>query len=470
MKSVMVSLAGNECGKEGIKGNSQMKKKQQPDRARITTYGEAEAYLCEVPKFTVKSAPEKTRIFYEFLNCPGEGRKIVHVAGTNGKGSVCTYLRNILTAHGKRTAVFTSPHLVCMRERFAVDGMMMGEDDFRDVFLRVSNALTQVQKISGMETYHPSFFEYLFFMAMLWFDMKNAEYIILETGMGGKLDATNVIRKPELCIITKIALDHMQYLGNTLEEIAGEKAGIIKEEVPLIFYDFDKTVTEILRNTAESKNAEAYGVENARISNDKNHKKYIDFCLDCSYYKGVCPQELQIKIPTVATYQMVNASLAVMASASLLGTGWHATVACNALATTVWPGRMEEIIPNLIVDGAHNEDGIEAFIRSLKACEMKDDILVFGVSSDKAYETMQKRLVTELSWSRIVVVPLRNDRSAYTDVLKKQFEAYTTVPVESKSGIREALDELEKLRSVKRIYVVGSLYLVGEVKELFMEE
>ncbi len=447
-----------------------MREKQQPDRSRITTYQEAEAYLCEVPKFTVKSAPENTRMFYKFLNCPGEECKIVHVAGTNGKGSVCTYLRNIMTAHGKRTAVFTSPHLICMRERFAVDGMMMGENDFTAVFIRVSEALTQVQKMPGMEEYHPSFFEYLFFMAMLWFETKNVEYIILETGMGGRLDATNIIRKPELCIITKIALDHMQYLGNTLQEIAGEKAGIIKEEVPLIFYDFDETVTNILQNEAEIKNAEAYGVENARIKNVKNHEKYIDFCLDCSYYKGVCPQELQIKIPTVATYQMVNASLAVFASASLLGTGWQASVACNALATTVWPGRMEEIIPNLIVDGAHNEDGIEAFIRSLKACEMKDDILVFGVSSDKAYGKMQERLVTELSWSRIVVVPLRNERSAYAEVLKKQFEAYTDVPVESMPGIREALCELEKQRGVKRIYVVGSLYLVGEVKELFMED
>ena len=192
--------------------------------SEIQTFEEAESYLYETPKFTVKSTPEMTRTFYEYLGCPGEDKKIVHVAGTNGKGSVCTYMRNILSAHGKRCACFTSPHLVSICERFRIDNLLIGKDDFLSCFRKVAGALQAVKEQAGMEEYHPSYFEYLFFMAMVWFEEKGAEYIILETGLGGRLDATNVIRKPALCIITKIGLDHTEYLGDTLEAVAREKA------------------------------------------------------------------------------------------------------------------------------------------------------------------------------------------------------------------------------------------------------
>lgn len=437
---------------------------------QITTMKQAQDYLYETPKFTVKSTPEMTKRFYEYLGKPGAEKKIIHVAGTNGKGSVCTYLRNILTAHGKRTAMFTSPHLLTMRERFIVDGLMISEDDFLEVFQKVAKALEGIRTQKEMEAYHPSFFEYLFFMAMLWFEKKKAECIILETGLGGRLDATNVVENPALCIITKIGFDHMQYLGNTLEEIASEKAGIIKKNVPLIFNDFDKNITSILQKKAKSMNCETYSVGTAQIKNVKNHEKYIDFSFDCSYYKNVCLSELQIKIPTVAIYQMINASQAILASAVFLQEDWMAFKACNALATTTWPGRMEELKPNLFVDGAHNEDGIEAFIKTLKANQIENAILIFGVSADKDYEKMQKRLATELVWNQIIVVALQNERTAQTKQLRQQFERYTDVSVTEAGNVKDVLLSLYRNRNDKKIFVVGSLYLVGEVKELFVED
>lgn len=438
--------------------------------AQITTIKQAEEYLYETPKFTVKSTPEMTKCFYEYLGKPGSDKKIVHVAGTNGKGSVCTYLRNILTSHGKRTALFTSPHLISMRERFAVDGILISEEDFVSVFRKVADALDGVRTKEGMEQYHPSFFEYIFFMAMLWFEEKKAECIILETGLGGRLDATNVIENPTLCIITKIGFDHMQYLGNTLEEIAGEKAGIIKKNVPLIFSDFDKNVTEILQKRAETMGCETFSVGKEQIKNIKKHEKYIDFSFDCSYYKSVCLSELQIKIPTIALYQMVNASQAILASAIFLAEEWDAFKACNALATTTWPGRMEELKPNLFVDGAHNEDGIEAFIETIQANEIGNAILIFGVSADKDYAKMQERLATQIDWNRIIVVALQNERTAKTEMLRRQFEKHTDVPVTEAANVKDVLLSLYRNRNDKKIFVVGSLYLVGEVKELFMEE
>lgn len=438
--------------------------------AQITTMKQAEDYLYETPKFTVKSTPEMTKCFYQYLGKPGNDKKIIHVAGTNGKGSVCTYLRNILTAHGKRTALFTSPHLISMRERFAVDGILIPEDDFVAVFCKVADALEGVRKKEGMQQYHPSFFEYIFFMAMLWFEEKSAECIILETGLGGRLDATNVIDNPALCIITKIGFDHMQYLGNTLEEIAAEKAGIIKKNVPLIFYDFDKNVTEILQKKAESLECEVFSVGNRQIKSVKKHEKYIDFSFDCSYYKSVCLSELQIKIPTIALYQMMNASQAILASAIFLAEEWNVNKACNAVATTTWAGRMEELKPNLFVDGAHNEDGIAAFIETLQANEIENAILIFGVSADKDYAKMQERLATQLTWNRIIVVALQNERTADTKMLRQQFERHTDVPVTEADNVKDVLLSLYRNRNDKKIFVVGSLYLVGEVKELFMEE
>ena len=438
--------------------------------AQITTMKQAEDYLYETPKFTVKSTPEMTQCFYEYLGKPGNDKKIIHVAGTNGKGSVCTYLRNILTAHGKRTALFTSPHLVSMRERFAVDGILISEDDFVNVFRKVADALDGVRKQDGMQQYHPSFFEYIFFMAMLWFEEKKAECIILETGLGGRLDATNVIENPALCIITKIGLDHMQYLGNTLEEIAAEKAGIIKKNVPLVFCDFDKKITEILKKKAEVLGCDSFSVEKGQIKNVKKHEKYIDFSFDCSYYKSVCLSELQINIPTIALYQTINASMAILASAIFLSEEWDAFKACNAVATTTWAGRMEELKPNLFADGAHNEDGIEAFIETLQANEIENAILIFGVSADKDYTKMQERLATQLAWNRIIVVALQNERTADTKILRQQFERYTDAPVTEAGNVKDVLLSLYRNRNDKKIFVVGSLYLVGEVKELFMEE
>lgn len=438
--------------------------------SEIQTFEEAESYLYETPKFTVKSTPEMTRTFYEYLGCPGEDKKIVHVAGTNGKGSVCTYMRNILSAHGKRCACFTSPHLVSICERFRIDNLLIGKGDFLSCFRKVAGALQAVKEQAGMEEYHPSYFEYLFFMAMVWFEEKGAEYIILETGLGGRLDATNVIRKPALCIITKIGLDHTEYLGDTLEAVAREKAGIIKENVPLVYLNFDKSVTKMLSEAAEKMGADAYPVENCQIGNLKNHEKYIDFSMVCRYYKGVCPQELQIKLPTIATYQPQNALLAVEGACVLLGEEMKCNVTENALATTVWSGRMEEVKPNLYVDGAHNEDGVEAFIATLKDNGVKGAILIFGVSADKDYRKMQKRLATELQWERIVVVPLNNPRSAEPAVLRREFESFGCVDVYEEKSVKDALWNLYSNRNPKRIYVVGSLYLVGEVKELFMEE
>lgn len=454
----------------------------------IKTFQQAEEYLYNVPKFTTKSTPEMTRAFYEFLGCPGEKRKIVHVAGTNGKGSVCTYLSSILTAHGYKTAMFTSPHLISMCERFRIDGELMSEDEFMQYFYLVQTKVDEVRNCVGRvqegdcenkvseqievlpPDYHPTFFEYLFFMAMLWFEDKGVDYIVLETGLGGRLDATNVIKKPELCIITKIGLDHTMYLGNTLEEIAGEKAGIIKDNVPLLYYDFDKKVTDVIEKNADLHGIKTYPVGLSDVKNVKIHEKDIDFCMFYEYDNYVCPEWEEFHIPTVATYQTINATLAVKASKFLLEEEWILENVKETLAHTFWEGRMEEVLPDFYVDGAHNEDGVEAFLDGLAASNVKEATLLFGVNGDKDYGPMIKRIAESGCFTKVVVTKLAGDRSALPDVIAEQFARYTDSEIIITYSVKDAVVKSRSLTSGGKIYAVGSLYLVGEIKELVREE
>ena len=443
----------------------------------MKTYKEAETYLYEVPKFTTKSTPEMTRAFYEFIGCPGEKKNIVHVAGTNGKGSVCTYLSSILTAHGYKTAMFTSPHLISMCERFRIDGTLMTEEEFvfyyekvREKLEECRNMLSQGEIPEGMkclsEQYHPTFFEYLFFMAMLWFEAMDTDYIVLETGLGGRLDATNVIKAPKLCIITKIGLDHTMYLGNTVEEIAGEKAGIIKDNIPLIYLDFDNKVSDIMKKEAGRHNAKAYAVGNSDILNVKIHEKDIDFSMFYGYDKCVQSAQSEFCIPTVALYQTLNATLAVKASHYLLGADWKLALVKTTLARTVWEGRMEEVLPGFYVDGAHNEDGVEAFVDSLSFAGVKEAILLFGVNGDKDYAPMIARLAGSGFFKQIVLTKLAGERSAKPEMIAEQFSRYTDAEIRITDCVKDAVEECRNLTSGGRIYAVGSLYLVGEIKEL----
>ncbi len=443
----------------------------------ITSYQQVEEYLYNVPKFTTKSTPEMTRAFYELLGCPGEKRKIVHVAGTNGKGSVCTYLSSILTAHGYQTAMFTSPHLISMRERFRIDGILMSEEEFMKYFKLIGEKVEEANNATGdvvskvlPKDYHPTFFEYLFFMAMLWFEDRNVDFIVLETGLGGRLDATNVIKEPKLCIITKIGLDHTMYLGNTLEKIAGEKAGIIKKNVPLIYYDFDSRVSEIMENYALQHGSKTYPVGKEQIKNVKIHEKYIDFCMFYEYDNYVCPAYGEFRLPTVAMYQTINSTLAVRASKLLLKEEWNLNTVQSVLSETVWEGRMEEVLPGFYVDGAHNEDGVEAFLTGLDALQEKDAVLLFGVNGDKDYEPMIKRIAECGRFGKIVVTKLAGERSALPDVIAEQFARYTSSEILLTYSVKDAVEKSRNLTSGGTIYAVGSLYLVGEIKELVREE
>ena len=212
------------------------------------TYREAEEYILEIPKFTKKNDAVHTKTFLKYLGNPQEDLKVIHVAGTNGKGSVCAYLDGMLRSEEKRTGLFTSPHLVKINERIAIDGEPVDDGRFTRLFENVLRAVRAMEE-SGLS--HPTFFEFLLGMALCAFRESGVEYAVLETGLGGRLDATSAVEPPLACVITSIGYDHMQYLGDTLPEIAAEKAGIIRPGVPVFYAASSEESDRVIENTAE---------------------------------------------------------------------------------------------------------------------------------------------------------------------------------------------------------------------------
>lgn len=436
-------------------------------KRNITTYGEAVDYINETPRFTTKHTIEDTGRFLQRLGNPDRKLKIIHVAGTNGKGSVCAYLRSILEAAGYSVAIFTSPHLVDIRERFVVKKQMISRQDFLRVFLEVYESLDwDMLARDEQGAYHPSYFEYLFFMAVLYFGEKKPDYCILETGLGGRLDATNSVSSKELSVITRIGLDHVEYLGDTLAQIAEEKAGIMAAGTPAICWDTCAETTARFQDKAARLGISAYFVSKKDYSFKKFMNKTIDFSLRTGYYGYI-----SLTLHTVAAYQMENAALAVKAI-EVLDQGRTITAAQiqTGVSDCFWAGRMEEVLPEVFVDGAHNEDGIRAFLETVAWDEHAPQggrSLLFGVVKDKDCDRMTEKLAESGLFDRIAIARLTTERGEVPEVLRKLFERYPRCNLSIYESAGEAFRCLLASRKPgERIYVAGSLYLAGEIKEL----
>lgn len=427
------------------------------------TYEEAAAYIEEIPKFTKKHTLEHTKTFLKRLGNPAADRKIVHVAGTNGKGSICAYLQAILMAEGKRTGFFTSPHLVSVNERIRVDNIQIDNETFLKVFRKVLKIVRQMVE-DGIE--HPSYFEFLFGMGMTAFAETDVEYIILETGLGGRLDATNAIDNPALAIITSISLDHTAILGDTIEKIAGEKAGIIKPGVPVFFDGSSKKAAEVIKAKASELGVSCREVTKNAYEIQEVHRKYIAFSRRSAYDKDVIFQ-----VPMCGCYQAMNAELALEASEYLLaGEEIHMDRWKEALAELHWEGRMERVGAHITVDGAHNPGAMEAFVESVKALdesERGEMVLLFSAVSDKKYDQMIEYLCENLDVKAYVVTQIEDERGVPAEELADVFRRYTDRPVYCKERLEDAVrTAMNERGETGEIYCLGSLYLVGMMKKL----
>lgn len=421
-------------------------------------YTEAVDYIETIPKFTVKHPPEHTRELLSRLGNPQEGIKIIHVAGTNGKGSVCAYLNAMLLAGGKKTGLFTSPHLVRINERFQINGEDVSDEQFLDAFLKVEKAAKEYEADGEG---HPSYFETLFLMGMLIFKEAGVEYLVMETGLGGRLDATNVVEKPLACIITSISRDHTEYLGDTLEAIAGEKAGIIKAGVPVIYDASQPGPASVIAAKAKEMGSPAWPMEPSFYEMKTQSREGITFTF--AYPGG---EKAELAIPYVAKYQMMNASLAFYMMHILQDVhDIPKNVLAEGLSKIKWPCRMEMAAPGVIIDGAHNEDGIAQFVSTAGYFAKENEItILFTAVADKHYHEMIGEICEGIHPSHVVATQIDGSRVVPAEVLAEDFRKAGCTDVCAEPEIGAAYEKALGKKGSGMLFCVGSLYLAGELK------
>lgn len=419
-------------------------------------YEEAAEYILNIPRFTKKNEPGHTRKFLSLLGDPQEKLKVFHVAGTNGKGSVCAYLNAMLLSEGKTVGLFVSPHLVKMNERIVINGERIPDKAFLDTFQTV------YETAKGMEAKglpHPTFFEFLFGMAVTAFAKAGVEYAVLETGLGGRLDATNTVEKPLVTAITSIGLDHMAILGDTLEKIAFEKAGIIKPGVPVFYADTQQESNRVIEQRAAKLGAPCKKIGKDAYEILGIRDKHIAFSCVNAYYG-----DTTWYLNNIGVYQPGNAMLALEIMRELLKEDAHLDLWREALKALKWEGRMEEVLEDVYIDGAHNVSAVRGFVRSVPDGE--ENIILFSAVSDKDYEEMIACLCRSLNTAFYVITLIEDERAARLDELKHMFEKYTEKPVIVRESLKDALAFVREHQEGRKIYCLGSLYLTGMIKDL----
>ena len=356
-----------------------------------------------------------------------------------------------------------------------INGKNISDNEWTEAFAEVMQAVEEAKQ-DGIA--HPSFFEFVFLMVAVYFQKQEVDYAIFETGMGGRLDATNVVR-PLLTIITSVGMDHMQYLGDTLEKIAYEKAGIMKKNVPALFFNRKDKATQVIVQQAEKVGAHLRLVEKSQYKISKISEKTIDFSLESGYYR-YC----ELTIRKTALYQVENAVLAIEAYEQLLiqKNGMaeedfedesfcqlidrHIDEIQTGLFHMVWKGRMQCIGSHIYVDGAHNEEAIEAFCHTLEVMfPTEHKILLFAVSKDKDYETMIRRL-SEITFDEVIIVRYEGSRSAQIETVRRTFGQFSKSKITSFDDIRDGFEYAKNHVKDQYLFCVGSLYLVGNLLSL----
>ncbi len=386
------------------------------------------------------------------LGNPHKKYPAIHIGGTNGKGSIAAITASILVHAGLRVGLYTSPHLIDLRERIRVNGAMISPEDLQ-------SCLEDVR--AHLEGEEVTYFEFLTAAAFLYFRREQVDVAVLEVGLGGRLDATNVVR-PAASVISNVSLEHRAYLGNSLEEIAREKAGIIKAGIPCITAAKQKQVIEVLSRVCRDKGAPFY-----RIGRDIKVRKNRNGTFS---YQGISRHYRNLSCPLRGRHQRENAAAAIAAVEVFAGKRFPVSdrAVREGIAGARWEGRLEILqrSPLLLVDGGHNPAGISVLRRALKEeFSYRRLIVVFGVLEDKDYTSMLNMLLP-LADSFIITRPVTSRAVSPEKLLPLTGSYRRRVRVVEKSGeaVRYALNQAGK---DDLVCVTGSLYLIGEVKQAF---
>jgi dihydrofolate synthase/folylpolyglutamate synthase len=445
------------------------------------TPSEGRDYLGHLQHFGIKLGLENIATLLLALGDPQSRFPAVHVAGTNGKGSVSAILAGVLRAHGLRTGLYTSPHLARVEERIRVDGRCVSPRRFRELLARLKAAIDGLMA-EGRLAYHPTYFEVLTALAFLEFAERSVDVAVLEVGMGGRFDATNVVR-PLVSVITTIAKDHEKHLGSTLEKIAFEKAGIIKPRIPVVCGVRGGAALREIRRVAREKGApltEVFG--RGRTLETRRAGAGFRF-----FYTG--QNGRYAFSPALAgRHQGANAAVAIAAT-ELLSRVWKPfdkAKVLGAIRETRWEGRLETVRrrPLVLLDGAHNVEGVEALAAHIRDVVRRPVVLVFAAMQDKDLRGMTRTLLPVASTVVLTRVPYK--RSASPEELlaaAPPFRGRVFLEPDTRKAVDLALNESRKStgtrtrgtcppgwRGPKPVVIAGSLFLIGEVKRLRLFE
>jgi dihydrofolate synthase/folylpolyglutamate synthase len=421
-------------------------------------YDKALSYLYDLQKYGIKFGLSSTSNLLARLGNPHKNLKAIHIAGTNGKGSTAAMLSAILARIGMRVGLYTSPHLVWFNERFRINDQDVNDREIMDVFLRVKDVVDERQP--------PTFFEMTTAMALSLFAEKAVDWTILEVGMGGRLDATNVIQ-PQITIINNVALDHQEFLGFTLGRIAREKAGIIKKGVPLITAVKQPVALAVIKERCSALDASCYRVGQQIKVRSRGER--------CFSYRGLKWRLENVQLPLAGRHQLLNAATALGALEVLEQLGrLHPITAQEVqegLRKTRWPGRLEWFSqhPPVLLDGAHNNAGVVSLRKALQEeYTYKRLIIVLGIMADKDLRGMLHKLAPLAD--HIILTHPRYERAAEPESLREAAGEFAN-RTELIRSVRQALKRAITLATSEDLVVVtGSLYFIGEVKEIKEEE
>jgi dihydrofolate synthase/folylpolyglutamate synthase len=440
--------------------------------AEELNYSQAEEYLNsftnyeQIPGITYAQAGYSLRHVEELLkrlDDPQLAARTIHVAGTKGKGSVAAMIAQVLSGSGYKTGLYTSPHFHTLRERITIDGSLISEAEFAAALAEVKPFIESMKQDATFRQL--TYFEALTALAFAYFRKKRITFQVLEVGLGGRFDATNVVPSPAVCIITSISLDHTQILGNTLEEIAREKAGIIKPGCWVVLSPQPREVASVIADICREKKAKVVQIGKdvtwRKIAGDLRHQS---LAIDGRMGK------YQVSIPLLGDFQLENAATAV-AALEILGSEGFAIAAGNiaqGLAQVKWPGRFQILQQHsaVVIDGAHNVASIKRLVTNVKSYFPRKRIfLVFGTSCDKDIPGIINELVS-LS-PQVIVTQASHSRAAPLATLAAEFTKRGIKP-ETRKTVTEAISRALSLASkTDVICVTGSLFVVAEALDYF---
>lgn len=429
----------------------------------MLNYTEAIEYIHSTYKFGSKLGLENIKELLNRLGNPQNEKKIIHIAGTNGKGSTSAMISYILSEQGNKVGLYTSPYLEEFNERIKINNNNISNQKLAYIIEKVKISVDEMVS-EGFN--HPTEFEIITAAAFLFYDLENVDFIVLEVGLGGRFDATNVIESPLLTILTSISMDHMQYLGDTLEKIAFEKCGIIKPQVKVVVASQHHESMKIIKEQCAIKSAECINSDDAEIIT----LGYNIYGQDLLYkYKN---NEISFKLSLLGEYQISNVKTVLTAIYTLKENGIRISSESikSGLKNVKWPGRFEIINKNpmIVLDGAHNEEGIIELKKALKKYFPTNNInIVLGILKDKQYKEMVKTISD--SATNIIATEPDNDRKLSAFELATEVSAYNK-NVSYFSDYKDAVNNaLKSLKANEVLCIAGSLYLIGVVKKYLRE-